>query len=212
VQREKGRRRRNDTAAYLPWRVRRVYQLNNLWGELEQAEMLLFVRYRERHAALILLCGHHGALQGVQRLHRVVRVRDVDAMTMFVCGHCGVFANVQLGLSRPGTIGRLDARHTFVPELYQKYPPLRQSTGDPLPFTVAPVTLGHIALSLLPALGRSRMAAFLVPPPTGSMGLVVVWTRDAPSLSHGVLTRRQHRPLTALTAALCGCRTNSCRL
>jgi hypothetical protein len=101
---EKGRRRRNDTAAHLPWRIRRVYQLNNLWRELEQAEVLLFVCYRNWDTALILLCGHHGALQRFQGLDRVVKVRDVDAMTRDVC--LWTLRGVRGCATRPFTPGR----------------------------------------------------------------------------------------------------------
>jgi hypothetical protein len=75
-------------AQYLRWRVRGIYQLNDFGRQFEQAELLHLVCHGERHAALVLLCGHVGL--------------DGDAVATFFpssrCFVCGV-ADLRLGLS-----------------------------------------------------------------------------------------------------------------
>ena len=55
---QKGYPRKDDTAAYLQRRIRRVYELNNFLWKLEEAEWLELVGDRERDSALVLLCCH----------------------------------------------------------------------------------------------------------------------------------------------------------
>jgi hypothetical protein len=89
-------------AQYLRWRVRGIYQLNDFGRQFEQAELLHLVCHGERHAALVLLCGHVG-LDG-DAVATFFPPRVVLFAGSLICGWVSLLDAITMGIPRCGLV------------------------------------------------------------------------------------------------------------